>query len=104
GPRGPALLKPYNDAPATAGYLTAKPEELRPMLKEALRRGIQVETHAIGDRANRLILYLYEQAFHSMPQEQKTIPRPRSRAEHAEIVDPADIPPCAKLGVTTSMQ
>ena len=104
GSRGAALLKPYNDAPATAGYLTAKPEELRPMLKEALRRGIQVETHAIGDRANRLILDLYEEAFHSMPQEQKTIPRPRWRVEHAQIVDPADIPRFAKLGVIPSMQ
>jgi predicted amidohydrolase YtcJ len=104
GSRGAALLKPYNDAPDTSGYLTAKPEELRPMLKEAVRRGIQVETHAIGDRANRLILDLYEEAFHSMPQEQKTIPRPRWRVEHAQIVDPADLPRFAKLGVIPSMQ
>src|SRR5207245_10534079 len=66
GSRGAALLKPYNDAPDTSGYLTAKPEELRPMLKEALRRGTQVETHAIGDRANGLILDLYEEALKSM--------------------------------------
>ena len=63
GSRGAALLKPYSDAPETSGYLTTKPEELRPMLKEALRQGIQVETHAIGDRANREILDLYEEAF-----------------------------------------
>jgi predicted amidohydrolase YtcJ len=104
GSRGAALLKPYSDAPDTSGYLTAKPEELRPMLKEALRRGIQVETHAIGDRTNRLILDLYEEAFHSMPAEQKTIPRPRWRVEHAQIVDPADLPRFAKLGVIASMQ
>ena len=50
GSRGAALLKPYSDAPGTSGYFTEKPEELRPMFEEALRRGIQVETHAIGDR------------------------------------------------------
>src|SRR5438552_17681248 len=60
GSRGAALLKPYSDAPDTSGYLTEKPEELKPMFEEALRRGIQVETHAIGDRANRMILDLYE--------------------------------------------
>src|SRR5438552_17301989 len=43
GSRGAALLKPYNDAPETSGYLTEKPEELRPMFEEALRHGIQVE-------------------------------------------------------------
>ncbi|HAK07558.1 MAG TPA: hypothetical protein DCO65_09900, partial [Spartobacteria bacterium] len=53
GSRGAALLKPYSDAPETSGYLTEKPEDLKPMFEEALRRGIQVETHAIGDRANR---------------------------------------------------
>src|SRR6266513_993342 len=63
GSRGAALLAPYSDKADTSGFLTQKPEELRPMFEEALRRGIQVETHAIGDRANRLILDLYEQAF-----------------------------------------
>src|ERR1700730_6528443 len=63
GSRGAALLKPYSDAPETSGYLTEKPEQLRPMFEEALRRGLQVETHAIGDRANRIILDLYEAAF-----------------------------------------
>ena len=70
GSRGAALLKPYNDAPETSGYLTEKPEELRPMFEEALRHGIQVETHAIGDRANRTILDLYEAAFKAVPQQQ----------------------------------
>jgi len=60
GSRGAALLAPYSDKADTSGFLTQKPEELRPMFEEALRRGIQVETHAIGDRANRLILDLYE--------------------------------------------
>jgi predicted amidohydrolase YtcJ len=104
GSRGAALLKPYNDAPDTSGFLTEKPEELRPMLEEALRRGIQVETHAIGDRANRIILDLYEQAFTAVPPEQRKIREPRWRVEHAQIVDPADLPRFAKLGVIPSMQ
>jgi predicted amidohydrolase YtcJ len=104
GSRGAALLKPYNDAPDTSGYLTEKPEELRPMFEEALRRGLQVETHAIGDRTNRTILDLYEAAFKAVPADQRKIREPRWRVEHAQIVDPADLPRFAKLGVIPSMQ
>jgi predicted amidohydrolase YtcJ len=104
GSRGAALLKPYNDAPDSSGFLTEKPEELRPMFEEALRRGFQVETHAIGDRANRIILDLYEQAFKTVPPEQRKIREPRWRVEHAQIVDPADTPRFARLGVIPSMQ
>jgi predicted amidohydrolase YtcJ len=104
GSRGAALLKPYSDAPDSSGYLTEKPEALRPMFEEALRRGIQVETHAIGDRANRTILDLYEAAFKAVPPEQRKIRQPRWRVEHAQILDPADIPRFAKLGVIPSMQ
>ena len=104
GSRGAALLKPYSDAPETSGYLTQKPEELKPMFEEALRRGIQVETHAIGDRANRVILDLYEQAFKAVPPNERKIREPRWRVEHAQIVDLADLPRFAKLGVIPSMQ
>jgi len=104
GSRGAALLKPYSDSPDTSGYLTEKPEELKPMFEEALRRGIQVETHAIGDRANRIILDLYEQAFKAVSPDQRKIRDPRWRVEHAQIVDPADIPRFAELGVIPSMQ
>jgi predicted amidohydrolase YtcJ len=104
GSRGGALLKPYSDAPETSGLLREKPEELRPMFEEALRRGIQVETHALGDRANRLILDLYEKAFKAVPPDERKIHEPRWRIEHAQIVDPDDIPRFAKLGVIPSMQ
>jgi predicted amidohydrolase YtcJ len=104
GSRGAALLKPYNDAPDSSDFLTEKPEELRPMFEEALRRGIQVETHAIGDRTNRIILDLYEQAFKTVPPEQRKIREPRWRVEHAQIVDRADIPRFTRLGVIPSMQ
>jgi predicted amidohydrolase YtcJ len=104
GSRGAALLKPYSDAPETSGLLREKPEDLRPMFEEALRSGIQVETHALGDRANRLILDLYEQAFKAVPADQRKIREPRWRIEHAQIVDTDDIPRFAKLGVIPSMQ
>ena len=74
------------------------------MFEEALRRGIQVETHAIGDRANRMILDLYEQAFKAVPAEGRKIREPRWRVEHAQIVDPVDIARFARLGVIASMQ
>jgi predicted amidohydrolase YtcJ len=104
GSRGAALLKPYSDAPDTSGFLREKPEDLGPMFKEALRRGIQIETHAIGDRGNRLILDLYEQAFRAVPANERKTREPRWRIEHAQIVGPADIPRFAKLGVIPSMQ
>jgi predicted amidohydrolase YtcJ len=104
GSRGAALLGPYSDAPDTSGFLTVKAEELRPMLVEALRKGIQVETHAIGDRANRFILDEYETAFKAVPRAQRKIAEPRWRVEHAQIVNPVDIPRFAKLGVIPSMQ
>ena len=104
GSRGAALQKPYADAPGTSGLLTEKETDLKPMFEEALRRGIQVETHAIGDRANRILLNLYEQAFAAVPPDQRKVREPRWRVEHAQILDPADIPRFAKLGVIPSMQ
>src|SRR5438067_5248759 len=104
GSRGAALLKPYSDAPETSGYFTEKPEALRPMFEEALRRGIQVETHAIGDRANRTILDLYEAAFKAIPPNERKVDKPRWRVEHAQILSEQDIPRFAQLGIIASMQ
>jgi hypothetical protein len=74
------------------------------MFAEALRRGIQVETHAIGDRANRTILDLYEEAFRKVPPNERKIANPRWRVEHAQILSAQDLPRFAKLGVIASMQ
>src|SRR5687768_13782199 len=104
GSRGAALLGPYSDAPDTSGFLTVKAEELRPMLREALRKGIQVETHAIGDLANRFVLDEYEAALKDVPVAERKVADPRWRVEHAQIVNPADIPRFAKLGIIPSMQ
>jgi predicted amidohydrolase YtcJ len=125
GSRGAALLKPYSDAPDTSGYLTQKESDVQPMLEEALRKGVQVETHAIGDRANRVILDLYEKAAANvhggrssatpspnnatrgaaeLRPPSKTLADARWRVEHAQILDAADLPRFAKLGVIASMQ
>lgn len=104
GSRGAALLAPYFDKPETSGYLTQKPEVLSPMFAAALRRGIQVETHAIGDRANRLILDLYEKAFAAVPSGERKVAEPRWRIEHAQNLTSQDLPRLARLGVIASMQ
>ena len=65
---------------------------------------MQVETHAIGDRANRTILDLYEEAFKAVPPNDRKVKEPRWRVEHAQIVSPSDIPRFAKLGLIASMQ
>lgn len=103
GSKGAALLEPYSDYDTT-GLLTQKEEEMLPMLVEALRKGIQVEVHAIGDRANRTILDWYEKALNAVPPDQRKIREPRWRVEHAQIVSAADIPRFAKLGIIPSMQ
>jgi len=103
GSKGAALLEPYADYD-TAGFLTQKEEVVVPLLIDALRKGIQVETHAIGDRANRVILDWYEKAFNAVPPDQRKIREPRWRVEHAQILSPADIPRFARLGVIPSMQ
>jgi predicted amidohydrolase YtcJ len=103
GSRGAALLEPYADY-ASSGLLMNSAEELRPLLAEALRRGIQIETHAIGDRGNRLMLDLYEQALGRVPAAERKVAEPRWRIEHAQILNPADIPRFAKLRVIASMQ
>ncbi len=103
GSKGAALLEKYSDYD-TSGFVTLNEDQLMPMFVAALRAGIQVETHAIGDRANRLILDYYEKAFRSVPPSERKIADPRWRVEHAQIVHPADIPRFAKLGVIPSMQ
>lgn len=103
GSRSAALLDRYADA-ETSGFLTQKEADLLPMFEAALRNGVQVETHAIGDRANRTILDLYERAFKSVLPNQRKIREPRWRVEHAQILSVQDIPRFAKLGVIPSMQ
>lgn len=104
GSRSAALLEAYSDAPDTAGFLTIKEADLLPVLEEALRKGIQIETHAIGDKGNRFILDGYEKALNAVPRAERKIAEPRWRIEHSQIVNPTDIPRFAKLGIIPSMQ
>jgi predicted amidohydrolase YtcJ len=104
GSRGAALLAPYSDAPDTRGLLVNNEATLFPILTAALRRGVQIETHAIGDRGNRMMLDLYERAFAAVPVSQRAVAEPRWRIEHAQVLTPADIPRFARLGVIASMQ
>ena len=103
GSKGAALLENYSDYD-TAGFLKWKEEDLMPMFEEALRKGVQIWTHAIGDRANREILNLYEKAFQRVPPGERKVKEPRWRVEHAQVVSASDIPRFAKLGILPSMQ
>jgi predicted amidohydrolase YtcJ len=99
GSRGAALLDPYADDPKNSGLLVSTPEHLKEVSTAALRHGFQVATHAIGDRGNRVALDAYEAALKAVP----TVDH-RFRIEHAQVLDHADMPRFAQLGVIPSMQ
>ncbi|HEY0986990.1 MAG TPA: amidohydrolase family protein, partial [Kofleriaceae bacterium] len=75
-------------------------DDIKRTAEIAIRNGFQVNTHAIGDRANREMLDLYESVFRAHPDKTDL----RWRIEHAQHLDPADIPRCKRLGVIASMQ
>jgi predicted amidohydrolase YtcJ len=99
GSRGAALLEPYSDMATTNGLLVSPPEHIKDVATRALRAGFQVNTHAIGDRGNRLVLDSYEAALKAVPTADH-----RFRVEHAQIIHYDDIPRFAALGVIPSMQ
>lgn len=101
GSRGAALFADYSDRPGLKGTFVTPPEAMRPYLARAFARGIQVSTHAIGDRGNAEALDLYEEAFRADPKKGKAA---GWRIEHSQIVRPADIPRFARDGVIASMQ
>jgi predicted amidohydrolase YtcJ len=103
GSRGAALLAAYEDAD-TSGLIRMEKDKTLPVWEAALRSGIQVTTHAIGDRANRMTLDWYEEAFKAVPPAERKVKDPRWRIEHAQIIAPGDIPRFAQLGVIPSMQ
>jgi predicted amidohydrolase YtcJ len=99
GSRGAALLEPYTDDARTNGLLVSAPAHIREVADRALVAGFQINTHAIGDRGNRLVLDAYEAAFKARPTADH-----RFRIEHAQILHSDDIPRFAQLGVIPSMQ
>ncbi|WP_420447702.1 amidohydrolase [Candidatus Palauibacter sp.] len=100
GSHGAWLLQPYSDMPSTTGLATNPPEAIERVARLAIEHGYQVNTHAIGDRANREVLDLYERTF----ADHADMSDLRWRIEHAQHIDPADIPRFAELGVIASMQ
>ena len=101
GSRGAALIEPYSDDPGNRGLTINSLEALRMVTSEALAHGFQVCTHAIGDRGNDIVLNAYEQALQQNPSLARDA---RLRVEHAQILEPSDIPRFRKLGVIPSMQ
>lgn len=104
GSRGAALLEPYSDSPESRGLLRNAPGEILRITKAGLRAGIQVQTHAIGDRGNRVVLDQYERALAEVPVAQRAVAEPRLRIEHLQVIHDDDIPRLAQMGVIASMQ
>ncbi|MGH9310192.1 MAG: amidohydrolase, partial [Vicinamibacterales bacterium] len=99
GSRGAWLLEPYADSPDATGHNTTTIEDISETARLALEHGYQLCVHAIGDRANRETLNIFEKAFAG--RDGKTL---RWRVEHAQHLHPADIPRFSRLGAIASMQ
>ena len=103
GSRGAALIEKYDDQ-ETKGLVIFTKEETMPVLIEALRKGIQIQTHAIGDMGNRLTLDWYEEAFGSVKKEERQIVDPRWRIEHSQIITEEDQVRFKDMEIIASMQ
>lgn len=101
GSRGAALLAPYSDARSSSGLLVTPPGDIAALIQRAKAKNVQITTHAIGDRGNRLVLDAYRDAFADNPQALRDA---RYRIEHAQIIASEDIPRFAAQGVIASMQ
>jgi predicted amidohydrolase YtcJ len=100
GSRGAWLLEPYTDLPSSTGINIEDLKDIEQGARIAIENGYQLCIHAIGDRANREVLNLYEKTFRAYP-EKKDV---RWRIEHAQHLNPQDIPRFALLGVIAAMQ
>ena len=101
GSRGAWLLDDYRDRPGHFGMATQSMEYVYEVSKDGLANGFQVNTHAIGDRANREVLDQYQKVFNERPE---LALDHRWRIEHAQHIDPLDIPRFGKMGVIPSIQ
>ena len=100
GPHGAWLLAPYEDLPASSGLNTSSVESIEETARLAIEHGYQLNVHAIGDRANREVLDIFERTFLAHPDRTDL----RWRIEHAQHLHPDDIPRFSRLGVIASMQ
>lgn len=101
GSRGAALLAPYADEKNNVGLLFEQPEKFAAIVQAAMACGLQVNTHAIGDRGNRVVLDAYQVAFAQLGEPARAL---RHRIEHAQILNPNDVPRFAELSLIASMQ
>jgi predicted amidohydrolase YtcJ len=99
GSRTAAMLEPYSDDPSTSGILTIDPEKLTAMAIQRDKAGFQLAFHAIGDRANRIALDVFEAVAKANGRRDR-----RDRVEHAQVVAPMDFARFAELHVIASMQ
>ncbi len=99
GAHGAWLLEPYEDLPQSSGLNTSSMDSLAALAELAADIGFQLNVHAIGDRANREALDIFEQTF-----VERGLDNHRWRVEHAQHLHPDDIPRFAELGVIASMQ
>ncbi len=100
GSRGAWLLEPYSDAPESRGLETVSVASATETARLCMEHDFQFCIHAIGDRANREVLDIFEKAFTANPTKKDL----RWRVEHAQHLHPDDIPRFGKLGVVASMQ
>jgi predicted amidohydrolase YtcJ len=100
GSRGAWLLEPYSDKPESTGLNTTSVEDIRATAKLAMQHDYQLCVHAIGDRANRETLNIFEETFKANPDKKDL----RWRVEHAQHLNPSDIPRFGALGVIASME
>ncbi len=101
GSRGAWLLEDYSDRPGFRGNELLPLSVMEKIADNCLKSGFQLCTHAIGDRANREVMNVYERAFSKNPDKAKGH---RFRIEHAQHVDPVDIPRFKKVGIIASVQ
>lgn len=99
GSRGAALLEEYEDDPGNDGLLMVEPDAFGVMVDRAMGCGLQVNTHAIGDRGARVVLDAYERVIPGHPENPG-----RHRMEHAQVLAPRDFPRFAELDVIASVQ
>jgi predicted amidohydrolase YtcJ len=99
GSHGAALLAPYSNDPSNTGLLRTTQTHIEAVSEQALRSGFQMSVHAIGDRANRVVLDAYQTALTNVPAHDH-----RFRIEHAQVLSPQDIPRFAQLKLIASMQ
>jgi len=100
GSRSAWFLEPYSDLPGSTGISTISVEYLKETARLALENGFQLCTHAIGDRANREVLNVYETVIKEHPESGEL----RWRIEHAQHIAASDIPRFGELGIIATVQ